>query len=187
MNRKYRKTMLACYIGFITQAITANFAPLLFITFHKIYGISFGKIAIISTVFFLTQLVVDALCARFVKESWYRGCIVASEVCSAAGLIGLALLPGICPSPMAGILMSVVIYAVGSGLIEVLCSPIVEACPSEHKEATMSLLHSFYCWGSVGVILFSTLFFAVFGIDNWKWLSCMWALIPLYNIYNHNP
>lgn len=184
MNRKYRKTMLACYIGFITQAITANFAPLLFITFHKIYGISFGKIAIISTVFFLTQLVVDALCARFVKESWYRGCIVASEVCSAAGLIGLALLPGICPSPMAGILMSVVIYAVGSGLIEVLCSPIVEACPSEHKEATMSLLHSFYCWGSVGVILFSTLFFAVFGIDNWKWLSCMWALIPLYNIYN---
>ena len=184
MNRKYRKTMLACYIGFITQAITANFAPLLFVTFHKTYGISFGKIAVISTVFFLTQLTVDALCARFMKEGWYRGCIVASEVCSAAGLIGLAMLPGICPSPMTGILLSVIIYAVGSGLIEVLGSPIVEACPSEHKEATMSLLHSFYCWGSVGVILFSTLFFAVFGIQNWKWLSCLWALIPLCNIYN---
>ena len=105
-------------------------------------------------------------------------------MCSAVGLIGLAFLPELFPDPFTGILLSVVVYAVGSGLIEVLGSPIVEACPFEHKEAAMSLLHSFYCWGSVGVILLSTLFFAAFGIGSWKVLACIWALIPLYNVYN---
>lgn len=184
MEKNYKKTLAACYLGFITQAIAANFAPLLFLKFHKEYQISLGKIALISTVFFLTQLVVDILCSYFADRIGYRKCVVASELCSAAGLLGLAFLPELLPDPLAGILASVVVYAVGSGLIEVLGSPIVEACPFEHKEAAMSLLHSFYCWGSVGVILFSTLFFAVFGIDNWKWLACLWALVPLYNIYN---
>ena len=181
---KYRKTLTACYLGFITQAIAANFAPLLFLKFHTEYNIPLGKIALISTVFFLTQLIVDVLCSYFADRIGYRKCVVASELCSAAGLIGLAFLPGLFQNPLTGIMVSVVIYAVGSGLIEVLGSPIVEACPSEHKEAAMSLLHSFYCWGSVGVILLSTLFFAVFGIDSWKWLACIWAVIPLYNIYN---
>ena len=76
------------------------------------------------------------------------------------------------------------IYALGSGLIEVLASPIVEACPFENKDKVMSLLHSFYCWGSVGVILGSTLFFALFGIENWRILACVWAVIPFFNIYN---
>ena len=114
----------------------------------------------------------------------YRKSIVASELFSALGLVGLAFLPEWVPDPFSGILLSVIVYAVGSGLIEVLCSPIVEACPFDHKEAVMSLLHSFYCWGSVGVVLLSTAFFAVFGIDRWKWLACIWALVPLYNIYN---
>lgn len=184
MMVKYRKTLTACYLGFITQAIAANFAPLLFLKFHTEYNIPLGKIALISTVFFLTQLIVDVLCSYFADRIGYRKCVVASELCSAAGLIGLAFLPGLFRNPLTGIMVSVVIYAVGSGLIEVLGSPIVEACPSEHKEAAMSLLHSFYCWGSVGVILLSTLFFAVFGIDSWKWLACIWAVIPLYNIYN---
>lgn len=184
MMVKYRKTLTACYLGFITQAIAANFAPLLFLKFHTEYNIPLGKIALISTVFFLTQLIVDVLCSYFADRIGYRKCVVASELCSAAGLIGLAFLPGLFQNPLTGIMVSVVIYAVGSGLIEVLGSPIVEACPSEHKEAAMSLLHSFYCWGSVGVILLSTLFFAVFGIDSWKWLACIWAVIPLYNIYN---
>ncbi len=184
MMVKYRKTLTACYLGFITQAIAANFAPLLFLKFHTEYNIPLGKIALISTVFFLTQLIVDVLCSYFADRIGYRKCVVASELCSAAGLIGLAFLPGLFQNPLTGIMLSVVIYAVGSGLIEVLGSPIVEACPSEHKEAAMSLLHSFYCWGSVGVILLSTLFFAVFGIDSWKWLACIWAVIPLYNIYN---
>ncbi len=182
--KNYRRTLLACYLGFITQAIVANFAPLLFLTFHNSYNIPLGKIALISTVFFFTQLVVDIFCAKAVDRIGYRKCIVASEVFSAMGLICLAFLPNLLPNPFVGIMISVIIYATGSGLIEVLCSPIVEACPFEHKESVMSLLHSFYCWGSVGVIVLSTLFFAVFGIENWKWIACIWALVPLYNIFN---
>lgn len=184
MEKNYKKTMLACYLGFITQAISANFAPLLFLMFHKTYSIPLGKIALISTAFFFTQLLVDVFCAKFVDRIGYRKSIVMSEICSAAGLIGLAFLPEVCGDPFTGIIISVIIYAVGSGLIEVLGSPIVEACPFENKDAVMSLLHSFYCWGSVGVIVLSTAFFAVFSIENWKWLACIWALVPLYNVYN---
>lgn len=184
MAKKYKKTLTACYLGFITQAIAANFAPLLFLKFHNDYNIPLGKIALISSVFFITQLITDVLCAKFADGIGYRKCAVASEICSAVGLIGLAFLPELLPDPFVGIMISVIVYAVGSGLIEVLCSPIVEACPFEHKEAVMSLLHSFYCWGSVGVILISTVFFAVFGIDGWKWLACAWAVIPIFNVYN---
>lgn len=181
---KYRKTLIASYLGFITQAIAANFAPLLFLTFHKSLGIPLGQVALISTTFYFTQLIVDVICGKLADKIGYRAAAVASEVTSAAGLIGLAVLPFVLPDPFIGIIISVIIYAIGSGLIEVLVSPIVEACPFEHKEAVMSLLHSFYCWGSVGVILLSTAFFAVFGVENWRWLSCIWALIPLYNIFN---
>ena len=183
-NSKYRKTLTACYLGFITQAIAANFAPLLFLTFHRTFQISLGKIALISTVFFFTQLLVDLFCAKYVDRIGYRRSVVVSEILSASGLIGLALLPNLLPDPYAGILISVMIYAIGSGLIEVLVSPIVEACPFDNKDKVMSLLHSFYCWGSVGVILLSTLFFAVFGIESWRILACIWALIPLYNTFN---
>lgn len=182
--KNYKKTKIACYLGFITQAIVANFAPLLFLKFHNDYNISLGNIALISTFFFLTQLLVDLFCAKFVDRIGYRTCIVASEVCSALGLIGLAFLPDLLPSPFAGIILSVIVYAIGSGLIEVLCSPIVEACPFENKEATMSLLHSFYCWGCVGTILLSTIFFFIFGMDSWKYLAVIFAIIPAVNIYN---
>ncbi|MBQ0000104.1 MAG: MFS transporter [Clostridiales bacterium] len=186
MNTKknYGKTLRACYLGFITQAISANFAPLLFLTFYRTYGITFSKLALISTTFFFTQLVVDLICAKFVDKIGYRVSIVLSEVTSGIGLAGLAFLPDHMANPFAGIIICTIVYAIGSGLIEVLCSPIVEACPFENKEGTMSLLHSFYCWGSVGVILGSTLFFTLFGIENWRMLACLWAVIPLYNIYN---
>ena len=180
----YKKTKTACYLGFITQAIAANFAPLLFLKFHRDYGISLGNIALISTVFFFTQLLVDLFCAKFVDKIGYRVSIVASEVLSAAGLIALAFLPDLLPNAFAGILISVTVYAIGSGLIEVLVSPIVEACPFENKEATMSLLHSFYCWGSVGTIVISTAFFAIFGMNAWRWLAVIWALVPAINIIN---
>ena len=182
--KNYKKTLIACYLGFITQAIAANFAPLLFLKFHMDYNISLGNIALISTCFFFTQLVVDLFCAKFVDRIGYRACIVASEVCSALGLVGLAILPDLLSNPYMGIIISVITYAIGSGLIEVLCSPIVEACPFENKEATMSLLHSFYCWGAVGTILVSTAFFAIFGIDSWKYLAVLLALVPAINIYN---
>ena len=184
MQKNYQRTLKACYLGFITQAIVANFAPLLFLKFHADYGISLGRIALISTAFYFTQLVVDVFCARFVDKIGYRKSVVTSEVMSVLGLVGLAFVPDLCADPFAGIIACVIVYAIGSGLIEVLCSPIVEACPFDHKEAVMSLLHSFYCWGSVGVILLSSLFFTVFGIGSWRILACMWALIPLYNIFN---
>lgn len=180
----YNKTKIACYLGFITQAISANFAPLLFLKFHFDYQISLGNIGLISIVFFVTQLLVDLFCAGFVDRIGYRASIVTSEVCAALGLIALAFLPDVFSNPYIGILLSVILYAIGSGLIEVLCSPIVEACPFDNKEATMSLLHSFYCWGAVLTILVSTVFLAIFGMDSWKWLSLLWAVIPLYNIYN---
>ncbi|MCM1181921.1 MAG: MFS transporter [Roseburia sp.] len=183
-RKKYKKTVWVCYLGFVTQAICANFAPLLFITFHDEYGISFGKLALIPTCFFFAQLVTDFVCAEVVDRIGYRTCVVAAEVTSGLGLIGLAALPGLLPNPLVGIMICVVIYAIGSGLAEVLVSPIVEACPFDNKEGMMSLLHSFYCWGSAGVILVSTLFFAVFGIENWRILAVVWSVIPLYNIYN---
>ena len=183
-QNNYQKTLLACYLGFVTQAISANYAPLLFLTFRGTYGISLEKIAMIPMVFYLAQLFVDLAATRFADRIGYRRCVVASQVLSAAGLAALAFLPDLLPNPFAGILMAVVLYAVGSGLIEVLVSPIVEACPFDNKDGVMSLLHSFYCWGALGVILGSTLFFALFGVENWRILTVLWALVPLYNMVN---
>ena len=182
-NRKYQRTLTACYLGFVTQSISANFAPLLFLTFQSTYGISLDRIALIPVVFYLTQLLVDLGASRFADKIGYRICVIASQVVSAAGLVLLAVLPEILPAPFPGILIAVVFYAIGSGLVEVLVSPIVEACPFENKDGMMSLLHSFYCWGAVGVILGSTLFFAVFGTENWRTLTLIWALVPLVNIF----
>ena len=182
-NRKYQRTLTACYLGFVTQSISANFAPLLFLTFQSTYGISLDRIALIPVVFYLTQLLVDLGASRFADKIGYRICVVASQVVSAAGLVLLAVLPEILPAPFPGILIAVLFYAIGSGLVEVLVSPIVEACPFENKDGMMSLLHSFYCWGAVGVILGSTLFFAVFGTENWRILTLIWALVPLVNIF----
>ncbi len=184
MQKNYKKTLIACYLGFVTQAISANFAPLLFLTFKSTYGITLEKIAMIPMVFYLTQLFVDLAATKFADKIGYRTCVVASQVLSSIGLISMTFLPELLPVPFAGILVSVVLYAIGSGLIEVLVSPIVEACPFENKDGMMSLLHSFYCWGAMGVILGSTLFFAVFGVENWKLLAIIWALVPLYNTLN---
>lgn len=183
-QKNYRKTLAACCLGFVTQAISANFAPLLFLTFKNVYGISLEKIAMIPLVFYLTQLLIDLAATKFADKIGYRTCVVFSQVLSSVGLVLMAILPELLPVPFAGLLISVVIYALGSGLIEVLVSPIVEACPFENKDGRMSLLHSFYCWGAVCVILGSTLFFSVFGVENWKILTLIWALIPLYNTFN---
>ena len=186
MNKKknYKKTLTACYLGFVTQAISANFTPLLFLTFKRTYDISLEKLAMIPLVFYFTQLLVDIVAAKYADKIGYRLCVIASQVLSSAGLLLLTFLPDMMPNAFAGILIAVGLYAIGSGLIEVLLSPIVEACPFENKAGVMSLLHSFYCWGAVGVILGSTLFFALFGIEQWKILTALWALIPLYNAFN---
>ena len=181
MQKSYQKTIYACYIGYITQGIVNCFAPLLFLTFISYGWADLGTVTLLTTVNFATQLLVDILSAKFVDKIGYRACIVAAHVFSAAGLIGLSVLPRIIPIPFVGLLIAVILYAIGGGLLEVLVSPIVEACPSENKAAAMSILHSFYCWGVVAVISVSTLYMWLFGRDSWHSLAFIWAILPLAN------
>lgn len=181
-HNPYKRTLTACFIGYIVQAIVNNFAPLLFLTFQSTYGIPLSRITLLVTVNFSLQLLIDLLSAGFIDKIGYRASVVLAHIFSAAGLILMTVLPGLLPDAFVGLLISVLVYALGGGLLEVLVSPIVEACPTDNKEKAMSLLHSFYCWGHVGVVLLSTLFFAVFGIENWKILALLWALVPLFNL-----
>ncbi len=183
VRENYNHTIYACYIGYITQAIVNNFAPLLFLTFQSTYDISIDKITFLVTMNFGVQLIVDFLAAKFVDKIGYRTCVVAAHIFSAIGLAGLAIFPIIFINHYIGLLIAIFFYAIGGGLIEVLVSPIVEACPTERKEAAMSLLHSFYCWGHVFVIISSTLFFTFIGIEHWRILACLWAIIPLINAF----
>lgn len=179
----YNHTIYASYIGYITQAIVNNFVPLLFLTFRETFGLSLNQVAFLTTMNFGVQLVTDMIAAKYVDRLGYRRCIMAAHAFATVGLVGLAVFPFILPSAYAGIIVSIFLYAIGGGLLEVLVSPIVEACPTEKKEAAMSLLHSFYCWGHVFVVLLSTLYFVVVGIEHWRYLALLWALIPLANFF----
>lgn len=183
MDNQYNKTITACFTGYIVQAAVNNFTPLLFLFFQRNYDILLSQITLLVTFNFGIQLLVDLLSVGFVDKIGYRISMVAGHVLAAAGLILLTVLPEMLPSPFAGILIAVMIYAVGGGLLEVLVSPVVEACPSDNKEKAMSMLHSFYCWGHAGVVLISTLFFYTAGIENWKILAVIWALIPIANAF----
>lgn len=174
--------MYACFIGYIVQAIVNNFVPLLFVTFQTTYQIPLSKITMLITINFAIQLLIDLLSAKFVDRIGYRVSILIAHAMAAIGLVLLTILPEVLPDAFAGILIAVGIYAVGGGLIEVLISPILEACPTEHKEKAMSLLHSFYCWGHMSVVLLSTVFFSIFGIQHWKVLALLWAVIPVANM-----
>lgn len=182
MKTGYEKTVTACFAGYIVQAIVNNFIPLLFLTFQDTYGIPLSKITVLITFNFGIQLLVDLLSVTFVDRIGYRASLILAHLFSAAGLLLLPVLPGVLPDPFLGLMLAVSLYAVGGGLLEVVVSPVVESCPTKHKEQTMSLLHSFYCWGHVGVVLLSTLFFRVFGIGNWKYMAFAWALVPLCNM-----
>lgn len=183
MKNKYNKTITACFVGYIVQAIINNFVPLLFLTFQRTYDIPLSQITLLVTFNFGVQLLVDFLAVGFVDRIGYRISMVMAHILSAAGLLLLTVLPELLPSPFAGILISVMVYAVGGGLLEVLVSPVVEACPSDNKEKAMSMLHSFYCWGHVAVVLLSTVFFRTAGIENWKILAAVWAIIPICNAF----
>ena len=181
MAKNYEKTIRACFIGYIVQAIVNNFAPLLFITFQTTYDIPLAQITTLITINFALQLMTDLAAAYFTDKIGYRASVLIAHTMAALGLIGLAVFPSVMPSPFVGLVMAVVLYAIGGGLLEVIVSPMVEACPSEHEDRTMSMLHSFYCWGSVGVILVSTLVFWLFGIQNWRILAALWAIVPIAN------
>ena len=181
MENKYNKTIFACFVGYMVQAIINNFAPLLFLTFQNSYHIPLSQITLLIGFNFGIQLLVDLLSVGFIDQLGYRFSMVLAHIFAALGLILLTILPEVLSSPFAGILISVMLYAIGGGLLEVLVSPVVEACPSDNKEKAMSMLHSFYCWGYVGVVLLSTLFFQLFGIEHWKLLAAAWSLIPIAN------
>ena len=176
-----RHTVTACYVGFITQAVVNNFAPLLFVTFQTAFDVSLTLLGMLITVNFGVQLCVDLLSAKIVDKLGYRPCMVAAHLFVAAGLLLFALLPGILPQPVVGLFIGSGVYAVGGGLIEVLVSPVVESCPTKNKKAAMSMLHSFYCWGHVAVVALSTLFFSLAGTEHWQVMACIWAAIPLCN------
>ena len=179
MKRKlgYRSTMTACYMASFNQAVVCNFVPMLFLTFQRSFHLPLEQL----TLYFLTQLVVDAICAKVVDQIGYRTCIVTAHLLCGMGLCSLSLLPFVFSTPFGGLLTAVIIYAIGGGIIEVLGSPIAEACPTDNKAASMSLMHSFYCWGSVTVVLVTTVLFNLLGIENWRYISCLWALVPLAN------
>lgn len=182
MKFGYKKTMYACFVGYIVQAVVNSFVPLLFVTFQETYQIPLAQITLLITVNFVVQLLVDMLSAGFIDRIGYRASVVLAHIFAAAGLALLTILPEVLPDPFVGILMAVFVYAIGGGLIEVLISPIIEACPTDNKESAMSLLHSFYCWGCTGVVLISTIFFTIFGISNWKILTLLWTILPLANM-----
>lgn len=182
LKNNYKTTIYACFIGYIVQAIVNNFVPLLFLTFRSTYGISLSKITFLVTFNFGVQLLIDLLSPTFVDKIGYRVSVILAHVFSATGLLALTILPEIFSDPFTGLLVAVMIYALGGGLLEVLISPIVEACPTDNKETAMSMLHSFYCWGHVGVVLLSTGFFSLFGITNWKYMALLWMLVPLCNM-----
>lgn len=175
----YKRTKVACYLGYVTQAIAVNLLPLLYVTFRKTFSVSLAQLGVVATVMFVVQILVDFLAVHLGKRLPYRSGCVAAHIFATLGLLGIAVLPPLFQTPYIGVLLSAVLLSVGGGLIEVLISPIVEAIPGETKQGEMSLLHSFYCWGVVGVVLLSTLFFVVFGTVAWQWLVCLWALIPL--------
>ena len=182
MKFDYKKTMYACFVGYIVQAIVNSFVPLLFVTFQETYNIPLAQITLLITVNFVVQLLVDMLSAGFIDKIGYRASVILAHIFAAAGLALLTILPEVLPDSFVGILIAVFVYAIGGGLIEVLISPIIEACPTDNKESAMSLLHSFYCWGCTGVVLISTIFFTIFGISNWKILTLLWTILPIANM-----
>lgn len=178
----YGKTVICCYVGYVSQAIVNNFAPLLFVMFGNEFGISLAQLSSMIALNFGVQLATDFIAARLIDRVGYRPFVVAAHFLCAAGLSLMAVLPFVI-EPYIGLLIATVCSAVGGGLIEVIVSPIIEACPSDNKASAMSLLHSFYCWGQMAVVLFSTLVFRFAGIGAWRVMSCVWALIPFVNAF----
>lgn len=183
MKFTYKHTLTACYAGYITQAIVNNLPPLLFLTFHNQFGISLEKIAVLISANFVMQIIVDILSSKIVSKIGVRNSMLAAHICAAIGFACMGVFPFVLPDPFAGLLLAAAFNSVGGGLTEVLVSPIVESLPGDEKASAMSLLHSFYCWGQVAVVLLSTLFFVVCGIDNWRILTALWAIIPFINTF----
>ena len=159
MKLTYKHTQLACYLGYISQAITTTFLPLLFIRLSNEFGFSLQKLTFLIITIFVSEILIDALCPKFINRIGYRASMVFANICSAIGTAGYAVIPFLTEDPYTGFVICALINAVGSGFDEVLVSPIVEACPTKNKARAMAMLHSFYCWGCAAVVLLSSLYF----------------------------
>lgn len=177
---QYKKTLYACYLGFITQAINNNLAPLFFVVFHEKFGLSFEMLGRLVVLNFGTQILADVLAVKYVDRIGYRAAAFIAHALCGLGLISLGVLPLIMSNTFAALTISVVIAAVGGGIIEVIVSPMTESLPTPEKAATMSLLHSFYCWGQMGVVILTTICVWIFGAEIWYLIPIVWSLIPLY-------
>lgn len=179
MKLTYRSTVFACYNGYITQAISINLAPLLYVTFCNQFGLSLSQISGMIACNFIFQLAVDSLATKFGGRLNARFFTVLAHVITVVGLVGLSFFPFLMP-PYIGLLLASGLLGIGGGFTEVMISPLLEACPTEEKSGNMSLLHSFYCWGQAGVVLLSGLFFRFFAIEEyWRILPFLWAILPL--------
>ena len=183
MKATYKDTLHACYLGYITQAIVNNLAPLFFVIFHDNFHISFEKIGRLILINFTTQIITDILAIKYVDRIGYRSAAVLAHFFAFFGLVGLGILPLLLPDPYIGLAIAVIVYAIGGGLIEVIISPIVESLPGDAKASAMSLLHSFYCWGQLAVVLITTLIIKIFGNQIWNLLPILWSIIPAYNLF----
>ena len=180
MQSNYKRTKLACYAAIITQAVQNNLPPLLFVLFQEQFGISYEMLGRLILANFVTQICVDLVSIKLADRIGYRACMIAGQLCTAVGLLGLTTLPFLLP-PYVGLTISIILAAIGGGMTEVLVSPVVDALPGDEKAAAMSMLHSFYCWGHVALVLLSTLFFAAFGTANWRVLTLLWMIVPIAN------
>ena len=184
MNKTYAHTSRACYLSFISQAIVINLAPLLFVVFQDQFNVTLEQIGMLILITFVVSMTVAALMVRWADRIGHRPLMVCAHSLCAAGLVGLSVLPRVLSgSPYTGLVIATLVYGTGSGLIEVLASPIVDSLPGERKAASMSLMHSFYCWGHVIVVLLTTALLALFGTGGWHWLPILWAIVPAYNAW----
>lgn len=183
IRENYSHTFFACSLGYVTQAVVNNFTPLLFLVFRDTFGLTLSQLGLIVTVNFCVQITVDFFSSVFVDKLGYRRSILIAHLFDVIGMGLLSVLPRVMSEPFAGLLIAVTVNAIGGGMIEVLISPVVEACPRQNKQASMSLLHSFYCWGHVLLVVVSTLLFRIFGIDRWYIPAMLWGILPLLNFF----
>lgn len=179
----YKHTTYACYRGYITQAIINNLAPLFFYIFHTSFNINYEQLGFLIIANFSTQLLADLWATKYADRIGYRKCMIAAHGLGFIGFILLGTLPLILSNVYAGLIISVIVYGFGGGLLEVIVSPIIEALPSKNKEGSMSLLHSYYCWGQMSVVFISTFIIWILGSDMWYVLPLLWSLFPLYNMF----
>lgn len=184
MRSKFLGTKLACYVGYVVQAVINNFLPILFIALQDVYGLGYERLARLIIFNFASQIAVDFSAPKIVALFGYRKSAALSQAMAALGLVSMGILPRIMSNTYLAIIISIIIYAIGSGMMEVIISPIIEMLPTKNKSGNMAFLHSFYCWGQAFTIIVTTLLVTVFGYKGWANIPLIWAVIPFLNTFS---